>query len=137
MRIHRMRHAGFKGLLVAALSAIILPAAAAEGGLKQQFLRFDPATRLEQLCDYEAMLSISHDRNRYNPDKVIAYTFGEPLMSEDTLVAPGAVFRSRGDWYRLSFKCKADVEHVEIQSLKYEIGKKVPREKWTKYFLYD
>lgn len=121
----------------AAFSTFCLPAYATDGGLKQQLLRLDPQTRLEQLCDHETMMSIGRDRNPYSPDKVVAYTFGEPLMSDEMVEARGAVFRSRGDWYRLSFRCKADVEHVEVWSLRYEIGEKVPREKWNKYNLYD
>lgn len=124
-------------LSAAVLCAVTLPASAVESSLKRQFLQLDPRTRLEQLCDHEAMLRIMHGRNPYSPDKVIAYTFDEPVMGEETVEAPGAVFRSRGDWYRLSFKCKADIEHVEVRSLRYEIGKKIPRENWVKYNLYD
>src|SRR5690606_37783499 len=78
----------------AAFSMICLPDYATDSGLKQQLLRLDPQTRLEQLCDHETMMSIRGDRNPYSPDKVVAYTFSEPLMSEETVEAHGAVFRS-------------------------------------------
>lgn len=123
--------------LAVSFSTVGLPAYAIDSSMKQQLLRLDPQTRLEQLCDHETMTSIRTDRNSYSPDKVVAYTFSEPVLSDKTMEAPGAVFRSRGDWYRLSFRCKADVEQVEVRSLRYEIGKKVPREKWIRYNLYD
>lgn len=133
-----MSSTGFRMLFLAvAISMISAPVIAIESGLKEQFLRLDPKTRLEQLCDHETMLRITRDESPYNPDKVIAYTFDVPSMSEETVKASGAVFRSRGDWYHLSFRCKADVERVEVRSLRYEIGKKVPRQKWAKYNLYD
>ena len=132
-----MKRAGLTGLLAIGLSVIGSPATAIENSLKRQFLRLDPATRLEQLCDHEVMQSIIKDKNAYNPDKVIAYTFDEPVMGDHTLKAPGAVFRSRGDWYHLSFRCKANTKNIEVRSLQYNIGEMVPREKWTKYYLYD
>lgn len=104
--------------------------------LVRQFEKLDPETRLEQRCDTEAMERIGADRNAYRPDKVIAYTFADPIMEANAMKAPGAVFRSKGDWYRLTFKCKVGPDHIEVLSFKYKIGDLVPREEWEQHYLY-
>ncbi|MDM9627121.1 DUF930 domain-containing protein [Rhizobium sp. S152] len=125
--------------LVLLLSVLSLagPAFAVDPAIKKQLEKLDPATRLEQSCDTEAMSRINKDATGYKPDKVIAYTFKDPVPSDDRLEAPGAVFRSKGDWYHLSYSCITGPQHINVRELQYTIGEKVPREKWTKYYLYD
>lgn len=48
--------------------------------LVRQFEKLDPQTRLEQRCDTEAMERIGADKTSFRPDKVIAYTFADPVM---------------------------------------------------------
>lgn len=105
--------------------------------IKQQLEKLDPATRLEQACDTEAMRQIGRDKNGFKPDKVIAYTFGDTVPAYDSLKAPGAVFRSKGEWYHLSYHCVTGPEHLSVKSLDYKVGSIVPHEKWDKYYLYN
>ncbi|WP_325052661.1 DUF930 domain-containing protein [Sinorhizobium medicae] len=77
------------------------PTQAMDRSLVRQFEKLDPQTRLEQRCDTEAMERIGADKNRFEPDKVIAYTFADPVMKGDKMKATGAVFRSKGDWYKV------------------------------------
>lgn len=112
------------------------PTQAMDRSLVRQFEKLDPQTRLEQRCDTEAMERIGADKNRFEPDKVIAYTFADPVMKGDKMKATGAVFRSKGDWYKLAFRCKTDSEHLEVLSFEYKIGERVPREKWDQFYLY-
>ena len=117
----------------------VLPATshASDAAIKAQLLKLDPRTRLEQACDTEAMIRIKTDDNEFQPDKVIAYTFRDPTYGKDAITAPGAVFRSRGEWYHLSFKCQTGPKHVDVRQLSYAIGGKVARANWDRYFLYD
>ena len=77
-------------------AATFSPASAMDQSLVRQFEKLDPQTRLEQRCDTEAMERINADKSTFKPDKVIAYTFAEPIVKEDKMKAPGAVFRSQG-----------------------------------------
>ena len=104
--------------------------------LVRQFEKLDPETRLEQRCDTEAMDQISADKSVYRPDKVIAYTFADPIMEDNAMKAPGAVFRSKGEWYRLKFKCSTGPDHIEVLSFKYKIGDIVPHDEWERHYLY-
>ncbi|MBP1870882.1 hypothetical protein LPJGGPFB_00965 [Ensifer adhaerens] len=117
-------------------AATFSPALAMDQSLVRQFEKLDPQTRLEQRCDTEAMERINADKSTFKPDKVIAYTFAEPVMKEDKMKAPGAVFRSKGEWYKLKFKCLTDAEHLDILSFEYKIGELVPRDSWDEFYLY-
>ena len=125
--------------LILSLSILSLASSAfaVDPAIKKQLEKLDPATRLEQSCDTEAMSRINKDKTGFNPDKVIAYTFKDPVPSDDRLVAPGAVFRSKGVWYHLSYTCITGPQHINVRELQYKIGDKVPKESWTKYYLYD
>ncbi|KQV63985.1 DUF930 domain-containing protein [Rhizobium sp. Root1220] len=123
-------------LLLSVLS-LAAPAFAVDPAIKKQLEKLDPSTRLEQSCDTEAMSRINNDKTGYRPDKVIAYTFKDPVASDDRIDAPGAVFRSKGDWYHLSYTCITGPQHINVRELEYKIGEKVPREKWAGYYLYD
>lgn len=120
-------------LLVAAIAA---PAAAMDQSLVRQFEKLDPQTRLEQRCDTEAMWKINADKTSFKPDKVIAYTFADPVVENDRLQAPGAVFRSKGEWYKLKYNCSTGPDHIEVLSFNYKIGDLIPRGEWDAHYLY-
>ena len=105
--------------------------------MNKQLLKLDPQTRLEQTCDTEVMLRLNKDKRSYSVDKVIAYAFKDTTFGKDAISAPGAVFRSRGEWYHLAYKCVTGPQHLDAQSLNYRIGGKVPKEQWETYYLYD
>lgn len=129
--------------MIRGLSAVALAIACAgsAAALDQRAIRqlqaLDPAERLEQRCDVEAMDRIRRDQADFRPDKVIAYTFADPVISGDRMKAPGAVFRSRGEWYRLKFKCEIEAQHLDVKTFEYVIGAVVPRQDWEALYLYD
>lgn len=110
---------------------------ALDENLKQQLMGLDPQTRLEQACDLEVMLRISREYKSYQADKVIAYTFGPTTTKGNSVSAPGAVFRSRENWYHLSYQCETGPRHLDVKTLKYKIGAKIPRSDWEKHDLYN
>jgi hypothetical protein len=121
------------GLLTAAMAT---PAAAMDRSLVKQFKELDPQTRLEQRCDTEAMWEINADKTSFKPDKVIAYTFADPIVENNNLQAPGAVFRSKGEWYKLKYNCSTGPDHIEVLSFNYTIGDLVPHDEWQAHYLY-
>ena len=67
----------------------------------------------------------------------IAYSFGDPTTSGNMLKTKGAVFRSKGEWYRLAFKCETTPDHFDVTAFKFRIGEMVPRDAWDEHYLYD
>lgn len=125
---------------IAAIS-IFLAAASGEAGamdkaMIRQFEKLDPQTRLEQRCDTEALERIDRAKASFSPDKVIAYAFADPTIESTRIEATGAVFRSKGEWYKLSFRCRTDAARLAILSFSYEIGARVPRQEWRAHNLY-
>ncbi len=78
-----------------AASAFVPTAFAVDPAIKKQLEKLDPATRLEQSCDTELMSRINKDDTGYKPDKVIAYTFKDPIPGDDRLEAPAPCSAAR------------------------------------------
>ncbi|MET2826819.1 DUF930 domain-containing protein [Mesorhizobium shangrilense] len=128
-----------KKLFIAALASTILalPAQAMDSALRAGLMKLDPQTRLEQRCDAEVLDRITHDDHKFKADRVVAYAFATPEMGTDAIRSPGAAFRSKGQWYRLKFKCQTAPDHMEILNLRYRIGDEIPETDWSKYNLYN
>ncbi|KGD85868.1 MULTISPECIES: DUF930 domain-containing protein [Rhizobium/Agrobacterium group] len=122
--------------LVALAFLYALPAYALDARIERQLNALAPDERREQRCDMEAMERIRKE-GEFKPDKVIAYTFSEAIEDGNSVRAPGAVFRSRGDWYRLKYQCETGDKGLKVMSFDFKIGSKVPREQWEQYYLYD
>lgn len=116
---------------------VAYPAMALDARIRSQLQKLTPEERLEQRCDMEAMDKISDGKGGFRPDKVIAYAFGDPKLEGTTFKTRGAVFRSDGEWYRLSYKCEASADRLEVNAFKYKIGDVVPHEDWAAHYLYD
>ena len=110
------------------------PSIAMNASEKAQLEKLDPATRLEQRCDVEAMERITQEQ-KFSVDKVLAYAFSDPVTKKNSIKADGAAFRSREHWYKLSFVCKTDEDHINIVSFRYDIGDEVPQNQWDKHYL--
>lgn len=127
----RPRSFAFFSVLIA-LNTPVMAMTALE---KAQLEKLDPATRLEQRCDVEAMEQISRDVRKLSVDKVLAYAFSDPIAGKNSIKADGAAFRSGEHWYKLAFNCKTDDDHISVTSFEYEIGDEVPQDQWDKHYL--
>ncbi|HEV7433276.1 MAG TPA: DUF930 domain-containing protein [Pseudorhizobium sp.] len=130
-----------KNKKIAALALLVLaaacPAQAMDPRIVKQLKALAPEERREQRCDIEAMKRIADEHKGFKPDKVIAYTFSDPVEEGNSVKAPGAAFRSGGDWYRLKFRCVTGERGLEVRSFQYKVGAKIPRGEWEQYYLYD
>jgi predicted house-cleaning noncanonical NTP pyrophosphatase (MazG superfamily) len=94
-------------------------------------------TRLEQLCDLEAMAQIAALPKGFQPDRVVAYARSETKLDGHALRADGAAFRSRRQWFGLSFTCGLTFDRQAVQSFEFTLGKAISRRFWEKYNLPD
>ena len=109
--------------------------AAAGEKFRKALDRLDPQTRLEQICDLEAMTRIKKDQ-KYSPDRAQGAASADPKTEGDKLTATGGAFRSKGDWYELTFVCQATPDHMKVLSFEYQTGKPIPKTKWEEYGLF-
>ncbi len=120
------------GLAVAAIT----PTFAADPRFIASLSRLDPATRLEQICDLEAMTRVGESNRAYHVDRAKSDVLSTPKHQGDTLVAKGAAFRSSGKWYQFSYICKASPDHTRVLSFTHQVGSAIPESKWASYGLW-
>lgn len=118
------------------LFAFATPACAADARFIASLGKLDPQTRLEQICDYEAMSRISAGSRTFRPDRAKSDVISPPQHLGDTLVAKGAAFRSGGRWYQVAFICKATPDRTSVLSFSSKIGALIPEAKWPTYGLW-
>jgi hypothetical protein len=97
--------------------------------------RLDPQTRLEQVCDLEAMKRIKREK-KIPADRAQGAASAEPKTVGHTLTATGGAYRSKGAWYELSFVCQASPDHMKVLAFEYQTGKAIPASKWENYGLW-
>jgi hypothetical protein len=91
-----------------------------------ELLQLDLPTRVEQRCNAQAGDVISQEHPGFQVDRVIAYAFGEAEVNGTELVAPGAIARSKGKWYRVTFRCRTSPDGLEVEDFDHELGAEVP-----------
>ena len=109
--------------------------ASAEAKFQTALGRLDPQTRLEQVCDLEAMKRLKQEK-KFPADRAQGAASAEPKTEGHTLTATGGAFRSKGAWYELSFLCQASPDHMKVLSFEYQTGKAIPESKWEDYGLW-
>ena len=107
----------------------------ASAKLRQAMGTLADPERVVQLCDIEAMEQVRRARPDYDPDMVVPYAMADMATADRTLVAAGGAFRSRREWYEISFRCmpSRDFEHVE--TFEFTLGDAIPHELWDAHYL--
>ncbi|MEW6639469.1 MAG: DUF930 domain-containing protein [Pseudomonadota bacterium] len=123
------------------LSGLVASAALANGAqgdprFYASLKKLDPDTRMDQICDYEAMRRIDADASPYHPDRAKAEVISAPKRTANAVNAIGGAFRSHGRWYALSYSCVTTPDHMKVTSFSYKIGKPIPEAEWAKYGLW-
>ena len=126
-------------LLSIVMIALAAPAAFAASSkrLDQQLRKLDPQTRLEQICDIEAMRQIKRDSNPFKPDRAVLAALADPKTEGHIIHGKGGAFRSQGKWYGFSFKCEADSDHMKVLAFEYQLGEAIPEDQWAKAGLWQ
>lgn len=86
--------------------------------------------RILQLCNIEALEQIRHQRPEDFPDILVPFGPSGGFIGKEQIDASGGAYRSKGNWYDVDFKCKVDLETVEVTSFSFAIGNIVPKTAW-------
>jgi hypothetical protein len=125
------------GLAVVAATITVATAVAADDRFERSLKMLAPAERLEQLCDYTAMMRIRNEAKQFRPDRAVANAMAEPKAAGDTLEVSGGAFRSRKKWFALSYRCTATPDHLTVVAFHYTVGAEIPEEKWASFGLWQ
>lgn len=123
-------------LVLLAATAAVTPSLAMDPRFAASLKKLDRQTRLEQVCDLEAMSRIAKDSRPYRPDRAKTDVISHPQHTGDTVTGAGGAFRSKGRWYSFSFVCKGTPDHMSVLSFSYKIGEPIPESKWASYGLW-
>lgn len=97
--------------------------------------RMEKETRLEQLCDIEAMAQIAAHLQAFKPDRIVAYAKGDVTFASNILIANGAAFRSGQKWHELAFTCELSKDQESVQAFEFTVGRAIPKRDWERYSL--
>lgn len=82
--------------------------------------------RISQLCATELREQLRHATPKYSPELLPAFR----LRFGNVLDVPKAAFRTRRDWYDLSFRCEVDEPATRVLSFAFKVGDRVPQSEW-------
>ena len=89
--------------------------------------KLDPETRLEQVCDLEAMSRIDRDASPFIRTAPRPMSSSHPKHVGDTVKGSGGAFRSKGHWYSFSFECKGTPDHMKVSVIQLQDRRIDPR----------
>lgn len=104
-------------------------------GAREALRTLDPAERIEQLCNLEAMSQIHAWKAEFEPDRVVAYAMAGVRLTKSVLQADGAAFRSRRQWYGLRFRCEVGAGGARVANFQFRVGEAIPRSDWAAHEL--
>ena len=107
----------------------------ASANLRRAMGTLERTERQVQLCDIEAMAQVRAAWPEYDPDTVVAYAMALTDIRDGALVADGAAFRSRREWYELKFRCEALADLTGVTAFSFSVGELIPHELWEGYYL--
>ncbi|MBP1872927.1 chemotaxis protein histidine kinase CheA [Ensifer adhaerens] len=102
----------------------------ADPRVKQAMGQLPVKKRILQLCSIEALEQIRNQRPRDFPDMLVPFGPSGGFIGKEQIDASGGAYRSKGTWYDVNFKCKVNLETVEVVSFSYAIGGVVPEASW-------
>ena len=91
----------------------------------------EPQTRVQQVCNLEAILQINRQYDQYAVDFVVAYATHAVVRKGDAIIAHGAAFHSNGQWYNLVFECQLSANQRDVAHLKFKLGDAIPGDQWA------
>lgn len=103
--------------------------------MREMLPRFEEETRLEQLCNIEALAQIAASFAQFRPERIVAYARSDVKIERGVLRAQGAAFRSGREWHGLTFTCELSADRQEIRGFEFSIGDRIPKRLWEQYSL--
>ena len=110
---------------------------AASREVRNTLPKLAPFERATQLCNIETTEQIRAAYPATYPDAVQASSFADTIISNDnhTVTAPGAAYRSKRQWYAVSFICTAAPDYQSVIDYTFRVGPLIPKDQWERHNL--
>ena len=104
-------------------------------GVRRNLTTLADSERVIQLCNIEALEQIKLAAPQYDPDTLVSYAMADPIQVGLVLTAMGGAFRSRRQWYNVSFECEAAPTLDGVASFMFKLGDAIPESEWDAHNL--
>lgn len=103
--------------------------------IRQNLPRLAPEERATQICNIEAGQQIQAANPKVFVDTVHASALGDTSINNLTVTAPQAAYRSRRQWYSVSFVCAVAPDFSGVVDFRFKMGAPIPRALWDAHAL--
>lgn len=103
--------------------------------VRRSFGTLASSEQLMQICNIEALEQIRLAAPQYDPDTMVSYAMAQPITSGLMLSALGGAFRSRRQWFNVSFQCIASPTLDGVDSFSFKLGEAIPESEWEEHYL--
>ena len=91
--------------------------------------------RDEQICALEAMEQLARSEPGFRPTRTAPHAFRPSYRKDGWVVVPAGAIRSRGNWYRLSYRCQLNAEASGVAAFEFALGDPIARVLWDEHGL--
>lgn len=100
-------------------------------GVRRDLATLAPETKLEQICNLEAMEQVHLWRPELMPDFLVAYAVADTRIEGREIEADGAAIRIAGRWFRLRYACAVSADVAAVARFSFALGTEIPRGEWA------
>jgi hypothetical protein len=103
--------------------------------IRKNLPKLAPNERVTQLCNIEAAQQIQAADPKVLVDTVHASALGDTTVDGLTISAPLAAYRSKRQWYAVSFICTVAPNFGSVTKFSFKVGAPIPRGEWEGHYL--
>src|SRR5262249_26461218 len=82
------------------------PAGAQRAAPDKRLLALEPHTRMIQLCNLSGLETVAKDKRMGKVDRVLIDALAQPTVESNVAKGAGGALRSKGQWYKFSYRCE-------------------------------
>lgn len=99
--------------------------------VKEALGKLPPKRRVVQMCSIEMLEQIRRNAPGAVPDMLASSTgITQEHIDSQLMEVSDAIYRSRGDWFFVSYHCETDAKTTKITSFQFDIKGAVPKSQW-------
>ncbi len=98
--------------------------------IKEAFGKLPPKRRVVQMCSIEMLEQIRRNVSGAVPDVIAPTSMTKEHIDDQLMDVMDAAYRSKGQWFEVSYHCETDAKTTTIKSFRFNLGAMIPRGEW-------